>query len=77
MAEGVIQLTDPVEKYIPEFADLKIYAGMDGGRMVLKAPDRKPTIQDIFRPERPSAVTSSLARTVPRAGHQLTGTSSM
>ena len=27
------------------------------------------------RSDRPSAVTSSLASTVPRAGHQLTGTS--
>jgi CubicO group peptidase (beta-lactamase class C family) len=47
--EGKFQLTDPVEKYIPEFAGLQVYAGMDGERMILKPPARKITVQDILR----------------------------
>ena len=47
---GLFQLTDPLDKYIPQFADLKVYAGKDSnGRPVLEAPKRKPTIQDAFR----------------------------
>lgn len=47
---GLFQLTDPLEKYIPQFADLKVYAGKDAnGRPILEAPKRKPTIQDAFR----------------------------
>lgn len=47
---GLFQLTDPLDKYIPEFADLKVYAGKDAnGRPILEAPKRKPTIQDAFR----------------------------
>jgi CubicO group peptidase (beta-lactamase class C family) len=48
--EGKFELTDPVEKYIPEFASLKIYAGVGAdGRPILEAPKRKPTMQDVFR----------------------------
>jgi CubicO group peptidase (beta-lactamase class C family) len=47
--EGKFQLTDPVEKYIPEFAGLKVATGPDGDHLALKAPDRKPTVQDVFR----------------------------
>jgi CubicO group peptidase (beta-lactamase class C family) len=47
---GLFQLTDPLDKYIPQFADLKVYAGKDAsGRPLLEAPKRKPTIQDAFR----------------------------
>ncbi|HSC15231.1 MAG TPA: serine hydrolase domain-containing protein [Gammaproteobacteria bacterium] len=47
---GLFQLTDPLDKYIPQFADLKVYAGKDeNGRPILEAPKRKPTIQDAFR----------------------------
>jgi CubicO group peptidase (beta-lactamase class C family) len=48
--QGLFQLTDPLDKYIPQFADLGVYAGKDAnGRPLLEAPQRKPTIQDAFR----------------------------
>ena len=48
--QGLFQLTDPLDKYIPQFADLKVYAGKDAnGRPLLETPKRKPTIQDAFR----------------------------
>jgi CubicO group peptidase (beta-lactamase class C family) len=48
--QGLFQLTDPLDKYIPQFANLKVYAGKDGdGKPILEAPKRKPTIQDAFR----------------------------
>jgi CubicO group peptidase (beta-lactamase class C family) len=47
--EGKFQLTDPVDKYIPEFAGLKVYTGEASGQPVLEAPTRKITMQDIFR----------------------------
>src|SRR5688572_1649500 len=48
--QGLFQLTDPLDKYIPQFADLKVYAGKDAdGKPILEAPKRKPTIQDAFR----------------------------
>jgi CubicO group peptidase (beta-lactamase class C family) len=48
--EGRFQLTDPLEKYIPAMKDVKVYAGDDeAGEMVLEAPKRKITIQDVFR----------------------------
>jgi CubicO group peptidase (beta-lactamase class C family) len=48
--EGRFQLRDPVARYLPELANLKLYAGEgSGGRMVLKDPARQPTIQDVFR----------------------------
>ncbi len=47
---GLFQLTDPLDKYIPQFANLKVYAGKDtSGRPILEAPKRKPTVQDAFR----------------------------
>jgi CubicO group peptidase (beta-lactamase class C family) len=47
--EGRFQLTDPVEKYIPEFAKLQVYDGEKDGRMALRAPVRKPTMLDVMR----------------------------
>ncbi|MEJ2112079.1 MAG: serine hydrolase [Acidobacteriota bacterium] len=48
--EGKFQLTDPLEKYIPEFRGVKVYAGLDeNGRMKYEEPKRKITIQDVFR----------------------------
>jgi len=47
---GRFQLTDPLEQYLPEFRDVKVYAGPDpGGGMILRAPKRSITIQDVFR----------------------------
>jgi CubicO group peptidase (beta-lactamase class C family) len=47
--EGRFQLSDPVAKYLPELANLKLYTGDAGGRMLLKDPSRQPTIEDVFR----------------------------
>ncbi|MBN2321119.1 MAG: beta-lactamase family protein [Acidobacteria bacterium] len=48
--EGKFQLTDPLEKYIPAFRGVKVFAGLDeDGRMKYEEPRRKITIQDVFR----------------------------
>ncbi len=48
--EGKFQLSDPLSKYIPEFADLKVFAGVDDkGEMILEEPKRAPTIHDLMR----------------------------
>jgi CubicO group peptidase (beta-lactamase class C family) len=47
--EGKFQLDDPLEKYLPEFKDLKVYASGAGAQMQTDAPKRKPTVRDVFR----------------------------
>jgi CubicO group peptidase (beta-lactamase class C family) len=48
--EGKFQLDDPLERHIPAFKDLKVFAGTDAeGNMILEEPKRKPTIHDAFR----------------------------
>jgi CubicO group peptidase (beta-lactamase class C family) len=48
--QGEFQLSDPLEKYIPAMASLRVYAGTDGaGKTATEAPRRKPTIHDVFR----------------------------
>ena len=48
--DGYFSLTDPVERYIPEFENLQVYAGVDAdGNMILEDPDRAPTIQDLMQ----------------------------
>ena len=47
--EGRYQLTDPIARYLPELANLKLYAGDAAGRMTLRDPARQPTIEDVFR----------------------------
>lgn len=48
--KGLFQLSDPLEDYIPEFRDLKVFAGVDeSGEVILEEMQRKPTIQDAFR----------------------------
>ena len=48
--EGKFQLTDPLSKYFPAFADSKVYAGTTAqGTMLLDSPKRPITIQDVFR----------------------------
>jgi CubicO group peptidase (beta-lactamase class C family) len=47
--EGRFGLDEPVAKYFPEFAQVKVYAGADTyGRPVLKEPRRAMTIRDLF-----------------------------
>ena len=48
--EGYYSLSDPIAKYIPEFANLKVYAGTDeNGEMILEDPQRPPTIHDLMQ----------------------------
>lgn len=48
--EEKFQLDDPLERYIPAFGGLKVFAGLgDNGEMILEEPRRKPTIHDAFR----------------------------
>lgn len=48
--QGAFQLDDPISKYLPEFADVKVYAGEDeNGAPVLVEPKRAPTIRDFTR----------------------------
>ncbi|MDY6949581.1 MAG: serine hydrolase domain-containing protein, partial [Pseudomonadota bacterium] len=48
--EGKFQLDEPLEKYIPEFANVKVFEGRDSkGEPILVPPKRKPTIHDVFR----------------------------
>ena len=48
--EGKFQLTDPLSKFFPAFADVKVLTGIDAdGGMMLDAPRRPITIQDVFR----------------------------
>ncbi len=48
--EGKFQLSDPLEKYLPAFKNVKVFSRLDDkGAMVLEEPKRKITIQDVFR----------------------------
>jgi CubicO group peptidase (beta-lactamase class C family) len=48
--EGKFQLTDPLSRYFPAFADVKVYAGnTPQGAMLLDSLRRPITIQDVFR----------------------------
>lgn len=48
--QGRFQLGDPLEKYIPAMAGLRVYTGLDSsGKILTEAPRRKPTIEDVFR----------------------------
>ena len=48
--EGQYSLADPVSKHIPEFAELRVFAGEDDeGNMTLEAMEREPTIHDLMQ----------------------------
>ena len=41
--------SDPISKFIPEFAHLKVYKGMDAdGKMILVDPDHAPTMRELM-----------------------------
>lgn len=47
--EGLFELDDPVSKYVPEFADLKVLAGVDeDGSAILADLDRQPTMRELM-----------------------------
>lgn len=48
--EGKFQLDDPLEKYAPEFSNMKVYQGVDEkGNLILVDADRLISIRDITR----------------------------
>jgi CubicO group peptidase (beta-lactamase class C family) len=48
--QGKFQLDDPLARYLPEFKDLKVFAGVDKqGAMILEDAARAPTVHDVFR----------------------------
>jgi CubicO group peptidase (beta-lactamase class C family) len=48
--EGKFQLTDPLSRYFPAFADMKVFAGVGPqGGMLLDSLRRPITIHDVFR----------------------------
>lgn len=48
--EGKFKLDDPVAKYIPELADVKVYSGSGAaGQPILVSPNRPMTIRDLTR----------------------------
>jgi len=41
--------SDPISKFIPEFAHLKVYKGLDAdGKMILADPDHAPTMRELM-----------------------------
>ena len=47
--EGKFQLNDPLEKYLPELKDQKVYVSGVGTQMEVEPAKRKPTMQDVMR----------------------------
>src|SRR3974390_1641213 len=47
--EGKWLPNDPIAKYIPEFAQLKVFNGVDGdGKLILVDPDHPPTMEELM-----------------------------
>jgi CubicO group peptidase (beta-lactamase class C family) len=47
--EGKWLPSDPIAKYIPEFAHLKVFKGVDAnGKMILADPEHAPTMQELM-----------------------------
>jgi len=46
--EGKWKPSDPIAKHIPEFANLKVYAGEKDGQPVLEAPAHPPTMSELM-----------------------------
>ena len=46
--EGQWQPSDPIAKHIPEFANLKVYAGEKDGQPILEAPVHPPTMGELM-----------------------------
>jgi CubicO group peptidase (beta-lactamase class C family) len=48
--QGKLELDDPVAKYVPELADVRVFAGTDAkGKILTEAPKRPMTIRDLTR----------------------------
>jgi len=60
--KGAFQLDDPVAKYAPEFADMKVYKGVDAaGNLILEPAKRPITIRDLTRHTAGFATDTTLA----------------
>ena len=46
--EGKWKPSDPIAKHIPEFANLKVYAGEKDGQPILEAPAHPPTMGELM-----------------------------
>lgn len=47
--EGKWQPSDPISKFIPELANLRVFAGFNGpGQMILALPDHPPTMRELM-----------------------------
>ena len=47
--EGKFSMNDPIAKFIPELADLKVFAGKDeAGEMILEDPHHAPTMHELM-----------------------------
>ena len=47
--EGKWLPSDPISKFIPEFANLKVFDGLDAtGKMILARPDHAPTMHELM-----------------------------
>lgn len=58
--QGRFGLDDPVARYLPEFAGVRVHAGTDAnGQPILVAPQRPPTIRDLLRHTAGLATTES------------------
>ncbi len=41
--------SDPISRYVPEFANLKVFKGVDSeGKMILVEPDHTPTMLELM-----------------------------
>jgi CubicO group peptidase (beta-lactamase class C family) len=48
--QGAFQLDDPLSKYAPEFASMKVYKGVDASGKIILEPAKRPiTIRDLTR----------------------------
>jgi CubicO group peptidase (beta-lactamase class C family) len=48
--EGKFQLSDPLARHLPEFENVRVFAGVDkDGEMILEDPVRAPSLHDVFR----------------------------
>jgi CubicO group peptidase (beta-lactamase class C family) len=47
--KGLLQLDDPVSKYLPGFKGLKVYISGKGDELKLAAPKREMTVRDLMR----------------------------
>lgn len=46
--EGWFKLNDPIEKFVPEFKEVRVFESMDGGKIRTVAPLRKLTIRHLL-----------------------------